>query len=384
MAQTWPITNRKIIALRVVDTLAAPLYLVVRRLSSRDGIVTDTFQRILVVELWHIGDVVLSTTALRVLRRAFPSAKLTLLAKPYAAELLANSDLVDEIVVFDFPWTASSGKYDPRRYHMGEIAALVRQLRAERFDLSVDVRMDIRSNLLTCAIGAKRRLGYDFGGGSGLLTDRVPASPDSNHKVMDWLMLLRPLIPGLAEGVTNDESFAPILTVTREEQESAQSFLREHGVQQGDTIVGIHPGASVGRRRWPLANFGQVADRLAERHGTKTLVFVDPEGVGADLQLRTPPLFARGALREFMALVSLCDVLVCNDSGPMHIADALGVWVVGVFTTGNPRWHRPYREGQRFVGRGTGHQILDYPTVGDVLAAAEAAVSVDDVAGPAR
>jgi ADP-heptose:LPS heptosyltransferase len=382
MAQTWTITRRKLRAMKLVDTIGFPAFWLARRLSSTRADAASAgemhIRKILVVELWHIGDVVLATAALGALRRAFPQARITLLAKPHAAELLAKSDLIDEIVVFDFPWTASSGKYDPRRYDSTEMARLVRRLRAEQFDLSVDCRMDIRSNLLTFAIGARRRIGYDLGGGSRLLTDSVPASPDASHKVVDWLTLLRQVMPQSVLAELDNGDFVPTLVVSAEETAKAEAFLRSYGIQIGDTVVGVHPGASVRRRRWPLESFAEVADRLADRHGTKTVVFVDPEGTGANISLNNGVVIARGSLREFMALVSLCDLFICNDSGPMHVADALGVRVVGVFTTGNPVWHRPYRRGQRFIGRGTGSDFIEYPTVADVLEAAEESLSLQE------
>jgi ADP-heptose:LPS heptosyltransferase len=382
MAQTWTITRRKLRAMKLVDTIGFPAFWLARRLSSTRADAASAgemhIRKILVVELWHIGDVVLATAALGALRRAFPQARITLLAKPHAAELLAKSDLIDEIVVFDFPWTASSGKYDPRRYDSTEMARLVRRLRADQFDLSVDCRMDIRSNLLTFAIGARRRIGYDLGGGSRLLTDSVPASPDASHKVVDWLTLLRQVMPQSVLAELDNGDFVPSLVVSAEETAKAEAFLRSYGIQIGDTVVGVHPGASVRRRRWPLESFAEVADRLADRHGTKTVVFVDPEGTGANISLNNGVVIARGSLREFMALVSLCDLFICNDSGPMHVADALGVRVVGVFTTGNPVWHRPYRPGQRFIGRGTGSDFIEYPTVADVLEAAEESLSLQE------
>lgn len=89
------------------------------------------------------------------------------------------------------------------------------------------------------------------------------------------------------------------------------------------------------------------------------------------MPLHSEAHFVRASLREMMALMTCCDVLICNDSGPMHIADALGVPVVGIFTTGNPVWHRPVGDNQLVVGRGTGHGVLRYPTREEVLAAAE-------------
>jgi len=98
---------------------------------------------------------------------------------------------------------------------------------------------------------------------------------------------------------------------------------------------------------------------------------VDPEGYGDQMASRSDVKVVRASLREMMALITCCDLFICNDSGPMHIADALGVPLVGIFTTGNPVWHRPVGENQLFVGRGTGHDFVTYPTREEVLMAAE-------------
>jgi len=328
------------------------------------------------MELWLLGDVVLMTPILRALRERFPGAEITVLAKPHAADLLGESDLADKVITFDFPWTAPADKYKPSRYDR-RIIDLVRRLREEKFDITIDGRMDVRSSALAYATGAPTRIGYDFGGGGFLLTHALPASPDDDHRAHDWLTLLEPL----DDGRWNDggpstpaelgKRFAPRLKVSLAERADAARLLRSFGVQDGDLIVGIHPGASRPRGRWPLEDFAWVADSLASRYGSRCLVFVDPAGYGAQMPARSEAHFVSASLREMMALMTCCDVFICNDSGPMHIADALGVPVVGIFTTGNPVWHRPFGENQRFVGSGTGHDVSTYPTREDVLTAAE-------------
>src|SRR5688572_25169761 len=189
MAQTWRITPRKVATFRLIDALCLPLRLLLRRRRRPTG----EIRNILVVEAWHIGDVVLATPLLLALRKRFPEARIALLGKQHAEELLRHSGLVDEVIVFDFPWTAKTAKYHPRRYNLGALRRLVSRLRSSRFDLTIDARMDLRSNLLTFLSRAPRRIGYDFGGGAFLLTDAVPAEPDARHRVEDWLMLMGPL-----------------------------------------------------------------------------------------------------------------------------------------------------------------------------------------------
>jgi ADP-heptose:LPS heptosyltransferase len=160
------------------------------------------------------------------------------------------------------------------------MSALVRRLRAERFDLSVDCRMDLRSNALTRSIGAARRIGYDFGGGGFLLTDRVPAPPADQHKVDDWLGLLAALA---AEGGVDVPPAEPELTVSEQERVEARRLLETYDVGDEDVIVGVHPGGSYESKRWAPDNFAAVTRRLSERYGARVLVFVDPDGYGADM-----------------------------------------------------------------------------------------------------
>jgi len=375
LAQTWPVTRGKRFAIAIVDAVGRAATPILRRLwppRSADG---APVKRILVIELWLIGDVVLVTPLLQALREQFPEAEISLLGKPHAEELLRHSGLVDEFIIFDFPWTATTGKYRPSRYDRRAIGELIARLRRQNFDLTIDSRMDVRSNLLTFTTGAPKRIGYDFGGGSYLLTDALPAAPDDDHKVHDWLMLAEAL-GGARSGecrtaVELGRQYKPRLSVTDEEREEALRRLQSLGFEEADRIIGIHPGASRPEGRWPLEDFAWVADCLSSRHSTKSLVFLDPSNHGASMHLRAHAAFIRTSIREMMAALTHCDVLICNDSGPMHIADALEVPVVGVFTTGNPVWHRPFGDGQIAVGHGTGHARVADPTRTEVLAAAE-------------
>jgi heptosyltransferase II len=375
VAQTWRVTRGKRLIAAAVDgagIIARPLIKAKWPPMPR----TDaTVERILVMEPWLIGDVVLATPILRALRNRYPSAEIALLGKRHAADLLDRSGLVDRVIVFDLPWTANEGKYRPTRYDRSLLSELFRDLREARFSLTLDARMDVRSNIVTYSTGAPRRIGYDFGGGAFLLTDALPARPSDNHRVHDWLALMKPLDDGRwGKNMTAKilgKRFTPQLAVTSSERQSARLRLRALGFGDDDRIVGIHPGASRPRGRWPLENFAFVTDSLCSRHGVRCLVFVDPEGYGEAIPVRGAAQLVRASLREMMALMTHCDLFVCNDSGPMHVADALRAPVVGIFTTGNPVWHRPFSDGQVFVGRGTGHESIHYPSRDEVLAAAE-------------
>ena len=364
MARTWPVTRKKRALLAAFDAVAGPLASVMLRDAKSPA---ARVRNILVLELWHMGDVVLATSVLQQLRAAYPDARITLLAKQHAVELLKHSPLVDEIVAFDFPWTAMSGKYNPSRYDTASIRELVRNLREKDFDLSIDCRMDLRSNLLTKSIGARRRVGYDFGGGSFLLTDALSPPPADQHKVDDWLGLLEPL----ATDAKGAGSIEPVLAVSNDERGDARRVLELYDISDNDVVVGIHPGGSFAAKRWAADNFAAVARALSERDGVKVIVFVDPEGSGSEMQIGRHAAFVRTSIREMMALFTQCDLLICNDSGPMHIAAALGVPVVAIFSTGNPKAYGPRGVNHTVVGNGAVAGVLSDVTVDEVLAAAE-------------
>ena len=346
MAQTRTITTKKLAAIGALDIASRALHTVWRPASPRPG----NPRSFLIVEPWGIGDVALSTSLMRALRTYFPGSRITLLAKAYAKELLANSGLADEIIVFDFPWTAFTGKLNPRKYVPRQFQALIRRLRERDFDVSFDARRDIRSNIITYFAGARRRIGYDFGGGAHLLTDVVPSGDQSDHKVADWLALLGPL------GITDRERFMPRLTVTEGERANARHRLKMFGVSVDKMLIGVHPGAKQPVRRWSTERFAAVIDELQADRDLQVVVFEDrkdplPRGTATigtfSSEYNVPRIHS--SLRGFMGLVTQCDLLLCADSGPMHIANALGVPVTALFGPQRREWYGPRGELDRVV-----------------------------------
>lgn len=340
MAQTRTITRRKLLTFSALDAVgrpAAAMIGAVRRVRS-----PGPPERILVVELWGLGDVVLTTPLLQALRQELPSTHITLLAKPFAGTLLQESGLVDEVVAFDFPFTSHDEKYSPARYRPRALRELFRRLRAMRFDVSLDARRDIRNNVVAYLSGAARRIGYDFGGGAYLLTDPIPSGSQEDHKIDDWLRLAEPVLGAVPR------QREPMLRVTAAEQKAAAALLGRLGIDAERPLAGVHPGASHPVRRWDGARLNAVCRGLREEHGAQVLVFREP-GAAASADLPSGVAEYEPDLRTLMAITSLCTTFVCNDSGPMHIADALGVPVTAVFGPQRSEWYGP---------RGSQHRVV--------------------------
>ena len=360
MAETWPSTGARRALLAVADTVGraatAPFH------RHRKDLTKGSIRSILVIEPWNIGDVILATAFLRALRQLYPEARISLLAKDYAKILLERSGLVDEVIVGDLPWTASRNKYPLRASTAKAMRGLIRALRARKFDITIDARMDIRSNSLAALTGAPHRIGYSIGGGGWLLTRSLPSHRRESHKVDDWLDLLT-LLPG-GDEVRSRADKVPFLKVSDAERSSAALRLGQ-GAKLSSPVIGYHPGGSHAAKRWPLGHFEHAVYELNRSLGGTHIVFLGPDDV-APTRLEQGTVVRRPKLRELMAEIACCDVLVCNDSGPMHIADALGVPVAAIFEIGNPQWYGPSGPGARVIpgelaGLGISSAPLDRP-----------------------
>ena len=331
MIRGFPVRRRVVatlVSLVLVLLLSPVLFL--NRLRARRRAVT----RVLLLEPWGIGDLVLATGALRSLRAAYPAARIVVLAKGYARPLLLETGLADDVIPYDFPWTAFTGKYRLSRYRWRELLRLVLRLRRERFDLALNAREDVRNNILMVLAGATRSVSLACGTGDLLVNDVVNSPGVDAHRVDDWTAVTTRAL-GARPGAST-----PSLTLQPVAIEEARRRITPDGWQSGP-VIGIHPGARIAVRRWSLEGFAAVADALAERHGARIVVFVDPDGYGSEIPMRQEHTLVRGSLSEMMATAACCDLVVCNDSGPMHVIAALGVPLVAVFGPMRQEWFGP-------------------------------------------
>lgn len=353
MAQTWNPTFKKRLMLGALD-LYARLTQPRGDLEGSDS--TRAIQRILVIELWNIGDVVLAMPFLAQLRALFPHASITMLARPHARTVLAGTGLVDEFIETELGWSESAVRNNPFAYSWSELARVRRELQRDKIDIAFSSRMHVREHVVLALSGARRRVAFRLGSGRAL-TDAMHLDDPNRHKVEEWLELLKPFGgPGALE--------PPRLKVSDAERSWATRFLAAGGISTEDRLIGIHPGASVPEKRWPMERFAEVAGSVAADPATKVLAFVAPDGYGSQLAEVSGVIIAKVTLRELMALLERCDCLVCNDSGPMHIAGALGVPTVAIFGSGIQRWFAPLGEGHRLLtADGSGPESTDAESV---------------------
>jgi lipopolysaccharide heptosyltransferase II len=335
---------RKLFLIRIVETLTRPFVVAVEHLGRGPEGVAGQVNKILIVEFWNLGDIVMMSPFLKSLRIQYPRASITLLTSPKAAPLLEHQGLVDQLRTVRVPWAQHYSrwrKYNPFSRLWIELLRTLSFLHNQQFDLAFTVRADIRDNFILWLSNARRRVGYGFGGGAFLLTDNARPDLEHPHLSVRWLRLLEHLG---SLGLVRE----PSLQVTGEEGRHAEQQLAALGVRDGDFLLGIHPGARNAMRQWGDANFAAVAQRLKSQFPVKVLWFQDPNQKTENLD-RSQVLPLALPLREFMAVLKRCQVLICNDSGPMHIATALGVPVVAIFGPTEPAWFGPLGPNNRVV-----------------------------------
>ncbi|MBN1880124.1 glycosyltransferase family 9 protein [bacterium] len=320
-------------------TIASELGLI--RANSINGKLPDRndIRKLLVIRLAYIGDVVMTLPVLAPLRNAFPNAQIHFLTSVNAAPLLRNQPCLDEIIAVQPSWFFKHSAADK--------PSKIRQLLSNGYDVGFDFRGDIR-NIWHCLFrpGIPIRISYSSGGGRLLLTHAVPWC-ELKHKVEYHLDLLRAL--GI-EAASCD----PMIILAEAEIAAARSLLDRIPGCRGESPIMVHPGARLPLKRWPAERFADLIKRvLSERVGPVVLVDSADSVSAQYISSRVPEIINLAGcltLREMAAVASLARVFVCNDSGPMHIAAAVGTRVVALFGPSRSIETAP---------RGKGHRVIE-------------------------
>ncbi|OGW60002.1 MAG: lipopolysaccharide heptosyltransferase II [Nitrospirae bacterium RBG_16_64_22] len=313
---------------------------------NRKGMVLTGIERILIMAPNWIGDAVLALPAVASVAKGFPGARIDVLARGEVADIFLGQDAVSAIRRVD--------RSDLRGIGLLRTASA---LRDEKYQAAVLFPNSFRSALLAWLARIPVRIGYGRDIRGLFLSKAVPPGPKGRrvHQSEYYLDLPR------AIGISAEMSI-PVLRLSEDEVDRARSFISEHGAEHGakhglnaSNLVGLAPGAAYGAaKKWGSDRFAEAAARLAGEFGAGVVVFgAEREREdGEAIRRRLPAalnLAGRTTVREFMALVSLCRVLLTNDSGAMHAAVATGVPVVAVFGPTDPGETAPLGEGHAVV-----------------------------------
>jgi len=283
--------------------------------------------KLLIVELWGLGDLVIATPFIRAIAEKFD---ITLLAKPFALDLQPRLWPEVKVVAFTAPWTAFKHKYRLWRWPLLEMVRLRRKLAAEHFDYGLSARLarsggDPRDHLLLKLVGAKVRIGFASFGSQLFLTQPLARPEPESHRYESWREA------GKALGIELPPRGKILLPASR-----------------GGREVLIHSGAGQPIRVWPLERYHQLATRLREK-GFPVQIACDPEQREWWLQAGEANVATPSTVTELISLIDHAGVFVGNDSGPGHLAAFCGVPTFTLFGPQLPEWFVPLHPSAEWI-----------------------------------
>jgi ADP-heptose:LPS heptosyltransferase len=286
----------------------------------------------------YLGDAVMTLPMLRPLKERFRDAKITFLASRASCALIKGNPYVDELISYEPFWFYPKGK--------GDYMEFMQKMGRRSFDMVIEARGDVREILLLAwRIKARFRVSYDVGGGGYLLTHVVPY-PGLKHKVQYHLDIARYL------GASVDGVYWGVY-LADEEKAGVDALLRARGV--AGPFVAAHPGTRLPLKRWKVERYAALYDGIVREKGMPLVLLgmkserALVEDIMGRMKERAVNLAGETGVRELAGVLGRASMFICNDSGPMHIAAAMGTPTVAIFGPSKSVETGPYGEVHRVV-----------------------------------
>jgi predicted lipopolysaccharide heptosyltransferase III len=290
-------------------------------------------ENILLIRLSSLGDIVLTTPAIRAIRAHFPNAYIAMLVAKQSADVLRQNPNLNEIIQFN---------RSARDKDTGEMLRILRILRQRKFALTFDFQRKFRTELLMYLSGASERVGK-----GRLCTIRVPEQ-GNKHATEHYFDLLH------AAGIPAEDRELEMF-LSKSERADACYVFEEAGVSELQLKVGLFPGAGWKLREWMPERFASIGDRLVQHFNAQVLIFGGPkdvELVNTVCNLMNEPVIPFAGtlqIRQLAACIEKCDLFLTNDTGPMHIAAAVGTPTLALFGPGNHIRFQPLGDSHAII-----------------------------------
>ncbi len=315
----------------IIDFIGHAIFFPFRLFKKRMQI--NKIKKILIIRLDNIGDILVTTPSIRALREKFKEARIDILVKSYTKDLVKNNPYIDNVIVFDSPWLHRKAKLNP----FGSLKfflknELIKRLRSEKYDLALEFHTDPRNILLMFLIKARYRLGHAVRGLGFLLTHAVPYKENA-HIVDKHAAIVECL--GCSVKDKKTDLFIDAGTAIK---------MKKAAGKTGNKIICLNPGTGRLNKYWFNERWAKLADYLVERYdldiaftGDKNDLKDIDEIMGFMKNRKRCNVFAgKLSLLETSALIKNSRLMVSTDSGPLHLAKAVGTPVVGLYGPVNP------------------------------------------------
>ena len=311
------------------------------------------YNRILVINIFGIGDVLFSTPMVRALRANFSEAKIDFMCNKRGQHIVQNNKNIDEFIVFEKDDFRNTFKDSKLRF-IKKMYKFLREIRRNKYDLVIDLSLGYHLSLLLKILGVKKRIGFNYRNRGKFLTEKIKLKSFSEKHVVEYYLDVLKLI-GIEE--TKDKHLE--LTLSDDLEKWADDFIKENKLEQKE-LIGVAPGGgkSWGQyafyRRWSPSNFSYVAEKLAlKRKDVFFFIFGSKEeaclcgNINETLKDKVMDLCDKVSLIKAIALMRRCKLLLCNDGGLLHIAVSQDIKTVSIFGPVDDNVYGPYPHSEK-------------------------------------
>lgn len=312
-------------------------------------------KKILIINIFGIGDVLFTTPLISNLKSAFPHIQIGYLCNRRTEPILKNNPKIDRVFVyerdeFNALYRDSKAAFIQRAFY------LLRAVKNEKYDAAIDVSLNGSMSFLTWCAGIPQRIGFNYKNRSLFLSQKIPLEGyEGKHVVQYYLGILKEL--GLRVDNRPMEFF-----ISPQDTKWADDFFETRGIAKQKNIVGLIPGggASWGRdatsKRWPAPHYAKLADKIVEKFKAPIILMGDVgerdlcQQVALGMKNSCVSVAGETSLAQFAALASKCALVVANDGGPLHVAVAAGAKTVSIFGPVDQEVYGPFpQEGHGVV-----------------------------------
>jgi lipopolysaccharide heptosyltransferase II len=300
----------------------------------------DKIKKILCIKPRGIGDIILSTIVLENLKAALPHSEIHYLTEEFAKRAVENNPYVSKILTF---------------HKKDFVLSIISKVRKEKYDLVLDLWSNPKTAQITFFSGAKYRAGYSKRGRKYAYNILGIPGTMGKHAAEDNLVLLKALdIPIISKTI--------IYNTTQEEKLFADKYINQTIGQSKNTLIGIIPSGGWESKRCDAVKWIEICETIQKNIPCKIIILWGP-GDENDVKvisdkLKPSPIVApKTSFGKLTALIEKCDLVIANDSGPMHATAALNIPTIGIFGPTDPEAHRPYSDNSSFVIKSDLHCI---------------------------
>lgn len=301
--------------------------------------ISNGADRILIVNVNWIGDVLFSTPAIRAIRQHYPSAFIACMVVPRCKEVLELNPHLNELIIYD--------EDDAHKNLFGKLK-FISALKKRHFNTVFLFHRSLTRTLMVALSGIHERVGIYTPKRGFLLTRKVEPRSLDVHKVEQFLNIVK--AKGIGSSNKNMELF-----IGSDDERYAEEFLRTQEIREDEILIVLNPGGNWDLKRWPPENFAQLGDRLSDIYGARILITGADKDIGLGnvifgmMRHKPSVVCGRTTLRQLAAILKRARLVISNDSGPMHVAISQGARTIALFGPTDPRITGPYGDGRYVV-----------------------------------